>query len=81
MERNEIVANLTQVFHKTFDNTELELSEDLTASDVDNWDSLTHMVLIGDVEKEFDIKFKLKELNKMNTVGNLIDIVARKLGQ
>ena len=79
MDRNKIVTKLTQVFHKTFDNTELELSDDMTASDVDNWDSLTHMVLIGEIEKEFDIKFKLKELNKMNTVGNLIDIVAKKI--
>lgn len=78
MERDTIIEKLTQVFHKTFDNTELELSDNMTASDVDNWDSLTHMVLIGDVEKEFDIKFKLKELNKMNTVGHLIDIVVRK---
>lgn len=79
MERNELIERLTQVFHRTFDTTELELADDMTASDVDNWDSLTHMVLIGDVEKEFDIKFKLKELNKMNTVGNLIDIVAGKI--
>lgn len=80
MERNQIVDKLTQVFHNTFDNTELELTDDMTASDVDNWDSLTHMILIGDVEKQFDIKFKLKELNKMNTVGNLIDIVTVKIG-
>jgi len=80
MERTEITEKLTQAFHKTFDNTNLELTDNMTASDVDNWDSLTHMILIGDVEKEFGIKFKLKELNKMNTVGNLIDIVAGKVG-
>lgn len=79
MERTEIVEKLTIVFQKTFDNSDLTLTEDMTASHVDNWDSLTHMVLIGDVEKEFDIKFKLKELNKMNTIGNLIDIVAAKI--
>jgi len=79
MDRNNIVTKLTQVFHKTFDDSELELTDNLTASDVDNWDSLTHMVLIGEIEKEFNIKFKLKELNKMNTVGNLIDIVAKKI--
>lgn len=80
MERKEIVDKLTQVFHQTFDTTDLELTDDMTASDIDNWDSLTHMVLIGDVEKEFGIKFKLKELNKMKTVGHLIDMVAAKTG-
>ncbi len=80
MERKKIIEKLTQVFHKTFDSTDMELTDDMTASDVDNWDSLTHMVLIGDVEKEFGIKFKLKELNKMNTVGHLIDMVTVKTG-
>ena len=75
MDRNEIVDRLTTVFRKTFENGDLELSDDLTTSDVDNWDSLTHMVLIGNIEKQFGIKFKLKELNKMNTVGDLIAIV------
>ncbi len=78
MERNEIIDKLSHVFHKTFDTTDLELTDEMTASDVDNWDSLTHMVLIGDVEKQFGIKFKLKELNKMNTVGHLIDMVVAK---
>lgn len=80
MEREQIIEKLTIVFRNTFEKGDLELTEDMTASDVDSWDSLTHMVLIGDIEKEFGIKFKLKELNKMNTVGNLIDIVATKTG-
>ena len=37
---------------------------------VDNWDSLTHMFLIGEIEKEFGITFTLKELNKINRVGS-----------
>lgn len=80
MGRIEIIEKLTYVFHKTFDNTDLILNDSLTASDVANWDSLTHMILIGEIEKQFDIKFKLKELNKMNSVGNLIEIVQSKMG-
>lgn len=78
MGKTEIKEKLTQVFHKTFDNTDLVLEDSLTASDVDNWDSLTHMILISEIEKEFGIKFKLKELNKMNDVGSLIGIVTSK---
>ena len=79
MERNQITEKLTKAFHKTFENDSLKLTDEMTASDVDNWDSLTHMILIGEVEKLFDIKFKLKELNKMHTVGDLITIVASKV--
>ena len=79
MERTEIVEKLTAIFQKIFDRPDLTLTDDMTAEDVDYWDSLTHMVLVGEVEKEFGIKFKLKELNKMNAVGNLIDIIAAKI--
>ena len=78
MDRDQITHQLTTVFRDTFENATLELSDDLTASDVDNWDSLTHMVLIGNIEKHFGIKFKLKDLNKMNTVGDLISTVGQK---
>ncbi len=78
MERAEIMEKLTTVFQQIFDNPDLPLTDSMTAGDVDNWDSLTHMVLIGEIEKEFGIKFKLKELNQMNRVGSLIDIVALK---
>lgn len=80
MERAEITEKLAHIFHKTFDTTDLVLTDEITAIDVDNWDSLTHMIMIGEVEKQFDIKFKLKELNKMNTVGNLINLVFAKIG-
>jgi acyl carrier protein len=36
------------------------------------------MIIITEVEKKFEIKFKLKDLNKLNNIGNLIDIVALK---
>lgn len=78
MDKDQVKDQLTTVFRDTFENATLELSDDLTASDVDNWDSLTHMVLIGNIEKHFGIKFKLKELNKMNTVGDLIAMVGQK---
>jgi acyl carrier protein len=50
----------------------------MTANDVDSWDSLSHMVLIVEIEKAFNIKFKLRELNKMKNVGDMIDLLALK---
>ena len=51
----------------------------MTAQDIDNWDSLTHMLLISKIEEEFEIKFKLKELNNLNNVGNLVEIINEKI--
>ena len=81
MERTEIVEKLTVIFRNVFNNENIVLRDDMTADDVDNWDSLTHMAMISEIEKCFSIKFKLKELNKLRQVGDLIAIVESKLQQ
>ena len=81
MDRNEIIEKLTVIFRTVFKNDGIVLRDDMTADDVDNWDSLTHMAMISEVEKCFSIKFKLKELNKLRQVGDLIAIVESKLQQ
>lgn len=79
MERETINSKLSEVFRSVFNNDSLILSDDLTANDVDNWDSLSHMLLISEIEKTFNIKFKLKELNKMRNVGDMIDLLSQKV--
>jgi acyl carrier protein len=79
MERKELAIKLTGIFRQVFNNDSLEISEGLTANDVSNWDSLSHMILIGEVEKSLNITFKLKELNKMKNVGDMMDIILTKL--
>ncbi len=79
MEKAEIVKKLTPVFRKVFANTTLVLTDELSALDVENWDSLSHMLLIAEVESNFAIKFRLKDLNKMSNVGDMIDIISSKL--
>lgn len=80
MENNEIIVKLTAIFHEVFKDNSIVLRDDMTAADVKNWDSLTHMLMITKVEELFGIRFKLKELNKLKNVGNLCDIIAEKLG-
>lgn len=79
MNKNEIVEKLTAIFHEIFNDDSLVLNDDMTSADVENWDSLTHMLMITTVENEFGIKFKLKELNKLKRVGDLVTIVESKL--
>lgn len=80
MEKNKIIEKLTAVFHEVFKDNTIVLRDDMTAADVENWDSLTHMMMITKVEEVFGIRFKLKELNKLKNVGNLCDLIMEKLG-
>lgn len=79
MEKNEIIAKLTVVFHEVFNDNTIVLRDDMTANDVANWDSLTHMLMISKVEQVFQIKFKLKDLNKLKSVGDLISTIQTKI--
>jgi len=78
MERNEIESKLTLIFRNVFENQSLVLKNELTANDIAQWDSLSHMILITEIETGFFIKFKLKELNKMRNVGDMIEIIFSK---
>ena len=79
MERNEIIAELKKIFISVFNHENFEMNDGLSANDVDGWDSLTHMIIITDIEHRFGIKFKLRDLNKLNNLGNLVELVSSKI--
>jgi acyl carrier protein len=79
MEKSMIIKKIGEILTKTLKHNNFEINESLSADDVEGWDSLTHMLIITEVEKEFNIKFKLKELNKLQNVGSLIELVQMKI--
>jgi len=80
MTSEEVKTRLNKVFCKVFKDNNIIITEKTTANDIDKWDSLTHLTLISDTEEEFDIKFKLKELIAMKTVGDYIKTIQSKVG-
>jgi len=78
MNRTEIVEKLTSVFHDVFGDNSIVLNDEMTANDVEKWDSLTHMMMIAKVEESFGVKFRLKELNKLKKVGDIISLLEEK---
>lgn len=79
MEKNEIIAQLNKIFVSVFKHEDFEMKPELSANDVKGWDSLSHMILISEIESAFSIKFKLKDLNKMRNVGDMTEIIISKL--
>ena len=79
MERNEVINQLTVLFRKVFDNQALILFDEMTADDVDQWTSLSHVILIAEIEKEFKITFQMRDLNKMDNVGAMVNLIMSKL--
>lgn len=72
---NEIIKRLTEVFQDVFDDDTLVITAETTADDIEDWDSIEHITLIGAVEDEFGMRFKMGEVSGMNDVGEMIDII------
>ena len=79
MNKNEIIEKLTEIFHEIFKDDTIVLSDEMTSNDVDAWDSLTHMLMITSVEEQFGIRFKLKDLNSIKNVGDIVRIIEERL--
>lgn len=72
-------SRLERVFHDVFDDDSLVLRPDMTAADVDGWDSLEHINLIIAVEREFKVKFATAEIVGLKNVGEFEAVLERKL--
>ena len=80
MEKEAITNKLKSVFQKVLEEKEITITREMTAQDVEKWDSLRHVQLISEVESAFGIKFKLREIMSMTNVGDLIDLIHAKQG-
>lgn len=79
MNRKDIYVKLKEIFIDVFDDEDTEIDDNTTSKDIDGWDSLTHITLIGVVEDEFMIKFDMEDLSKMKSVGVLVDMIQERL--
>ena len=78
MELHEVYKRLTDVMQNVFDDDELVATPELTAADVEGWDSLKHIRLVLSVEKAFHISFSAAEIGNLKTVGDLAHLIKEK---
>jgi acyl carrier protein len=79
MDEEQIYARMGDVFHEVFDEDSIRVSPDLSAKDVDGWDSLTHIRLILTVQKAFKVKFSTSEIGKLENVGDLVELIKARV--
>ena len=79
MEKTEIFSKLQEIFLDVFDLDELELTDETSANDIEEWDSLSHIQLIVAIEKAFGIKFTSLEIMKWRNVGEMVTSMLEKL--
>ena len=74
-----ILQPLNEIFCEVFDDDDIELTPEMTADDVDGWDSLSHVNLIVTIETRFKIRFTQKELLTFKNVGDLMKSIESKI--
>ena len=75
MERNEIIQKLTLISREVFQDDSLVLTDEMSASTVDGWTSLTFMLLLKNIEDQFGFKFKMLEILQLKTMGAIIKAI------
>ena len=76
--RSELLKLVTPSFREVFEAPDLILTEQLTAADVEGWDSFAHINLIVALEEAFHVSFTTTELGQMTCVGDLITLLEAK---
>ena len=79
METNELYTKLTSVFHDVFEDEGLVVVPQMSANDVDGWDSLNHLRLVLSVQKAFGVKFSAHEIAQLKNVGDLASLIQAKV--
>ncbi|HET6324696.1 MAG TPA: acyl carrier protein [Planctomycetaceae bacterium] len=79
----DVRAELQEIFRQVFDDPTIVLKDEMTAADVDGWDSVTHIDLLIAIERTMGIKFATAEMSRLKepdqNIGSFIRLIESKL--
>jgi len=79
LNKSEILEKLNEIFRDIFDDDNIQISENTTAADIEDWNSLAQINIIIACQAEFDVKFDLKDVLSLNNIKDITDVIERKL--
>lgn len=75
----DVMEKLQDVFREVFDDDTIVLNRNMTASNIESWDSLMHINLIVACETVFNIKFAIVDIANLQSVGDIVDLIKDKV--
>lgn len=72
---------LQEIFRDVFDDENICLNREMTAEDIEAWDSLTYFELVMEVEAAFGIKLTTEEIATLESVGQMMDLIEKYTGE
>ena len=78
MQREKTAEKTKIIFEKIFGSLP-DFGDQTSADDIYKWDSLNHVILIQELEKEFGMDFDLFEIIEIRDAGGIIDYIHSKV--
>lgn len=79
MNRHEVFERMAEICKDVFEDDILTVTEATTAAEVDGWDSLSYLSLIGELEEMFGVAFSLDEVAGGSSLGDLLDALMKHI--
>ena len=79
MQQEIIFTRIQEIIRGILKNESIIISNETTSNNVDGWDSLTHMLIIAEIEKQFNVRINFRELMKISNVGELVQTIEKKI--
>ncbi len=80
MDRQQMMADVQEIFRNNFDDDSIVLTDSTNAADIEDWDSLEQINLLTAIEKKYGLKFNLSDVRNLANVGDLLTLLERLLG-
>lgn len=81
MDINTVISEVNTIFKDVLDNENIEINNNTTANEVEEWDSLTHIQLVVAIEKYFKIRFTSAEIQNFKNVGEMCESILKRVSQ
>lgn len=78
MERKEMLKELASIFEEVFEMEDMQITEETNSDDIEDWNSLNHLTLIGEIEQAFNIKFSMQEMLEIKSVKKILNIIEKE---
>ena len=78
MTREYIYEKMNEIFRNVFDDDSIELDDETSADDIEDWDSLEQINLVVSIENEFEMMFDMNEIANLANVGEMVDLILSK---
>lgn len=78
MTREYVYEKMNEIFRNVFDDDSIELEDETSADDIEDWDSLEQINLVVSIENEFEMMFDMNEIANLANVGEMVDLILSK---